>query len=1439
MPLPSFDDVIKGKKSSTGLPSFDDVIKSSQQRIMDQEHSDFAQMNQAQQDYGRMFAQQNADEQALIDQRQMEEQQQLFENMPKVKPAREQGRDLPVIGPVLRGLDAVGGAVEDSGVGPFMRSLYTPGAGAANIASYIGAAGNAVSRALPKLGNSIGGRAVSGAIQGAAVEAPVAVGQALSSQTNQVDEALKQGAIGGVMGGVLGGAAPAAARGATAIAERYKGTRIGDILGKYFAEPVKEAPQLALPEGRGTQRLEAAEARRVQPYGSEPVATPYTLKLQEPSEQTVRQIRNVEESKNDLLDINNHLRELQQQYDKAVVDQYKLLKEQLRERGGVQQGGLIVDNTGEVAGRYGRTSNNPQWYREFYAEHGKVPSNKDLYNLAKKHIDEGYADDAAQIPSWKQDNAYDDTVAALTQVRDQLRNSLKEEGLGITDAKLKDQVLADRRVRSNSEPVQPLQQIVEPKNMPPVLPRQSTPIERERGFASTLKASEKTPQGFVEKLNTAYRPITNQETIVGANRRIDKDVEEATSYALGNSRFSADKAAVGQRLIDHYNNTGNVQRAVDIAEKIAEEATRAGQAIQALSMFNRLTPEGVLVYAQRIARKTNENISITGKEVKVTEDMATKLTGLAQVSQKMTGVKDLANDVMNILEKAKTGEALTDTEAAALKRFVIESKQFIKETTSRPKPPKAPQQSKDKRIRDGVTSFLDAQEQAAKERLRARGIQISSTPLDIWADYAVIGAAKMAKGAIRFTDWSEQMVKELGEEVRPHLQQLYDRAREAYEQSSKVVTKQTVSQAERIAERVIANKQLGQSEADSIRTLAKKVSALSGDAKTAAAQDLQVVLQALDRPGVLKKVNSAQTIGQLLNPKTQVRNAVGNELFYRIERLNKYLATPIDIARSKITGGERTVTFRTNNQGEYWENWMRGLKAGWKGVNVNGLETQYDLSSPAFTSKYNPLTYMEKALGASLKSFDTASYMRAYNNTIGEQATLRAINEGRGNDKALIQKYIREADDNIMNIADQYGRYVTMQDNNLLSQGLVKLKRGLNFNKDFGIGDLVLKYPKTPGALLMRALEYSPAGFVRSGMILSRPLFKKEPNTAEVTQALSRAIIGTMGLTGMGYFLMDKGILTGAASKDKDIRELQRAAGQGQYQVNLSALTRFVLSGFDPAKAKLEEGDLLYTYDWAQPVSMATSIGANIRSNMSAGKQKFDGTVGTAYNTLEGGLGTLTEQSVLSGLKRAAEGYPGQTITDKIMDILSDIPASFVPTASNQANQLMDNNRRETYSPSKLEQSFNRAAAKIPGFAQTLPKQFDTLGRPKENVQDNNAFNVLFNPGNASRYELTPEAKMIIDLITETGDESLAPRVPGKTIQIQDPNDRKKTIKLQLNGDQFSRYQQLQGEETRENLIKRYRPEASQNSRVDRMRNILTESGDRAKKDLKKELGVR
>ncbi len=772
---------------------------------------------------------------------------------------------------------------------------------------------------------------------------------------------------------------------------------------------------------------------------------------------------------------------------------------------------------------------------------------------------------------------------------------------------------------------------------------------KERGFSQTVADSPNTASEVSQAFKQdpmAYKPITNAESVAAANKRISDDLESAVQFVKMTKEPSAEHTTTAIQLINKFQNEGNFNRAIDIVENIAPKLTKAGQSIQAASIYDRLSPEGILLYAQRrISKLNNERL----------------LPGLTKE------------------------HSLTSADAENLKR------------------------------------------------------------------------------------------------------------------------------------------------------LAGDVQNLTGDAKTEASQELQAALQSLGKSGLDRKLESAQTIAQLLNPKTLVRNTVGNEMFFRLERINKYVTSPIDWARSAITGSDRTVTFRTAGQGGYWEGFLKGVKAGWKGVNPQGLATQYDLTAPAFTGKLNPLTYLEKALGATLKGFDYAAYSRAANQTIGEMAELAAINLGLKGEykKIAIQNFIKNADKNILEIADQYGKYVTFQDQNVLSKGLSAVKRGLNLGKEFGAGSIIVKYPKTPGALIMRGLDYSPAGFLRSAYQLAQPILKgKAINSRDVMLSLSRAITGSLGFTGLGWFLADNGVITGQVNKDKDVRELEKATGGGSFKVNASALSRWVKGGFNPEVLKKQKGDTLVSYDWAQPIAMAISFGANMAQNVNEGQSLGANAPSVLAASAGGALDTIAEQPVLQGLLRVFQGY---SLGDNFVNTLKSVPASFSPTLVNQIRQIADNTGRSTYDPDVFNEAINMVKNKIPGLEASLPTAYTTEGKPKELYQNSNWFNVFFNPSNITNYKPTETQTEILRIYNSTGDKIQFPRVAAKSFKWQKEN-------IELTGPEYSEYQRILGQETEKTFSKilstKSYPKMTDTMKAQVLQKAINNSNDVAKREILKSKGL-
>ena len=95
------------------------------------------------------------------------------------------------------------------------------------------------------------------------------------------------------------------------------------------------------------------------------------------------------------------------------------------------------------------------------------------------------------------------------------------------------------------------------------------------------------------------------------------------------------------------------------------------------------------------------------------------------------------------------------------------------------------------RVRDRVYNFLDEAEQAARERInKRRNIGFVPTGGNEAVDWSIIGAAKLGKGTIKAADWTEEMVKELGEDFRQHAPKIYQQSKELLRRQERIASKE-------------------------------------------------------------------------------------------------------------------------------------------------------------------------------------------------------------------------------------------------------------------------------------------------------------------------------------------------------------------------------------------------------------------------------------------------------------------------------------------------------------------------------------------------------------------------------------------------------------------------------------------------------------------------
>lgn len=244
-------------------------------------------------------------------------------------------------------------------------------------------------------------------------------------------------ALEGGFGVATGGAVPVIGRVVRPLLEKYRPREVQRLL--------------ALPEPR-----QRGNVNRAQPPEVITDADTRPLGLPESTPETRQRFQNVQEARLDLDQTNQAIRELDNEYQRAIVEQYQFLKQQLAERRPRQRGGLIRDQSGEVTGAFPPVSNKPVWLQQFEAQHKKRPNNRELYELAKKHVDEGFMDDVGSVPSWKSETNYDELRDALVSVRDEIQKGIRDvsPSLRVVDSPLVEETVRGIRRQEPTPSVQ-------------------------------------------------------------------------------------------------------------------------------------------------------------------------------------------------------------------------------------------------------------------------------------------------------------------------------------------------------------------------------------------------------------------------------------------------------------------------------------------------------------------------------------------------------------------------------------------------------------------------------------------------------------------------------------------------------------------------------------------------------------------------------------------------------------------------------------------------------------------------------------------------------------------------------------------------------------------------------------------------------------------------
>lgn len=533
------------------------------------------------------------------------------------------------------------------------------------------------------------------------------------------------------------------------------------------------------------------------------------------------------------------------------------------------------------------------------------------------------------------------------------------------------------------------------------------------------------------------------------------------------------------------------------------------------------------------------------------------------------------------------------------------------------------------------------------------------------------------------------------------------------------------------------------------------------------------------------KWNAWRYLAMLGNPRTHVRNVVGNAGFAPVVAVKDLTATAIEEAVYRVSGGklERSKAMVGASKGD-----RAMLSAAW-GDYAKVQETALGggkYSDFANANKYveegrtifrlKPLEAARKGNGAALDAEDVwfskphyAYAMAQYCKARG--ITAEQIRQGKGVKEARAYA-VREA------------QKATYRDTNAFSQAFSELGRSIrpgNNKVRKGVSlamEGILPFRKTPANILARGVEYSPIGLMVGIKQAAFDVKSGKKTGAEAIDSISAGLTGT-GLVALGLYLASQGLVRGHGGDDDKERKMEEMMGHQAYAL------------------ELPDGKSV-TLDWLAPECLPFFVGVNLWEQ-TAGEAE-DMTLSTLLNSVKMVSEPMLEMSCLQSLNDVfdAVGYASSGGLDGLPAALASAATSYLtqalPTLLGQAERTAEDRRYTTYTErnafltSDMQYTLGRASARIPGVDYQQIPYIDAWGRPEMSGNaGERAFNNFLNPAYTSEIETSAMEEELLRLYRSTGEGGVLPSRAAKYFTVS--GERK-----DLTAKEYVQYATLKGQ---------------------------------------------
>lgn len=510
-------------------------------------------------------------------------------------------------------------------------------------------------------------------------------------------------------------------------------------------------------------------------------------------------------------------------------------------------------------------------------------------------------------------------------------------------------------------------------------------------------------------------------------------------------------------------------------------------------------------------------------------------------------------------------------------------------------------------------------------------------------------------------------------------------------------------------------------------------------------------------PSFVDKWNAWRYLAMLGNPRTHVRNVVGNLGFMLPVAAKDLAATTIEASVSFVSRGKmgRTKAIPSREL----------LKAAWDDyanvadeISGSGKYNDSAMKNQAIEDgrvifKTKILEKARKANSAALEmedmwfakphyAFALAQYCKAHGVTADQLRRGKALGNARAYAIKEAQKATYRDTNDFSEFVGKLGRY---HGDNAVMKGASVVMEG------------ILPFRKTPANILMRGLEYSPMGLLK-GLTLDMVKVKKGDITAaEAIDNVAAGLTGT-GLLGLGIYLAAQGLIRGAGGDDEDEKKFEEMQGHQAYALELP----------DGTSA---------TLDWLAPEALPVFVGVNLyeMARDNKGKSNLADILTAVSNVTE----PMLEMSCLQSLNDLFDSvaYAKNDGLSALPTILASAATSYLtqafPTILGQAERSTQDVRMTTYTEkdnfltSDMQYTLGKISAKFPGWDYQQIPYIDAWGRTESaGSPAENAANNFLNPAYMSQIETSAMEEELQRLYDATGESSVLPDRASKYFTV-------------------------------------------------------------------------